>query len=447
MSSNSAMDTKEDVSDDEFVLEATAPQAHVLKLAQLRFQLTLSDEDFSLEEQKAARIEIDQILAENKASFYYQATYEQFAWTQDAALLASFDEANALELQTIKEAKQSAEEQEGTAEIHDAELAKGDFYARIGDIVKAVEQYEVAMKTSLGPGGKIDIMLSLLRLGIAENVCGVEDVEEPLELTRALSSPRKAVALAALDIKPEEVEVKDVKELLNLDTLMERTTGMVEKMGDWERRNKYSMYNSLQLMRARKFKEANINFLKGIATFTATEIFDYDTFTLYTVLTSLITLNRIEYKKKILKAPEILGALDNIPHLRDLAFGMYKCQYQAFFKALSGIAPLLKKNPILSEHIAYLMREIRIVVYTQYLQSYQSVTLQAMASSFGFDADFVDAELSRFIAAGRVTCKIDKVDGSISSHRPDKKTLQYNEIIKTGDALLNRIQNLSKVVG
>ena len=36
------------------------------------------------------------------------------------------------------------------------------------------------------------------------------------------------------------------------------------------------------------------------------------------------------------------------------------------------------------------------------------MTLQMMASAFGVSAAFLDDELSDFIAAGRLNCKIDK---------------------------------------
>jgi len=55
-------------------------------------------------------------------------------------------------------------------------------------------------------------------------------------------------------------------------------------------------------------------------------------------------------------------------------------------------------------------------------------------------------ELSRFIAAGRLNCKIDKVGGVIETNRPDTKNAQYQSVIKQGDNLLNRIQKLSRVI-
>ena len=42
--------------------------------------------------------------------------------------------------------------------------------------------------------------------------------------------------------------------------------------------------------------------------------------------------------------------------------------------------------------------------------------------------------------------KIDKLDGVIVTNRPDTRTAQYQSVLKHGDALLNRIQRLARVV-
>jgi len=36
------------------------------------------------------------------------------------------------------------------------------------------------------------------------------------------------------------------------------------------------------------------------------------------------------------------------------------------------------------------MREVRTVVYSQFLESYKSVTIEAMAKAFGVTEDFID---------------------------------------------------------
>jgi 26S proteasome regulatory subunit N7 len=71
----------------------------------------------------------------------------------------------------------------------------------------------------------------------------------------------------------------------------------------------------------------------------------------------------------------------------------------------------MKEDRLLAPHYRYYVREMRIKAYTQLLESYSSLTLKYMADSFGVTEPFVDQELHRFIAAGRLHCKIDKVAG------------------------------------
>jgi 26S proteasome regulatory subunit N7 len=107
---------------------------------------------------------------------------------------------------------------------------------------------------------------------------------------------------------------------------------------------------------------------------------------------------------------------------------------------------ILLNDRYLHPHAAFWMRELHILAYKQFLDSYQSVTLAAMAEAFGVSVDFVDLHASRFIAANRITAKIDKYGGVIVSSRPDRRNAQYREMIQNGDLLLNRIQKLARVV-
>lgn len=72
--------------------------------------------------------------------------------------------------------------------------------------------------------------------------------------------------------------------------------------------------------------------------------------------------------------------------------------------------------------------------------------MEGMARTFGVTRGFLDRELSRFIASGRLNARIDAVAGVIETTRPDSKIAQYYALLKKGDALLTRIQKLSRVV-
>jgi len=125
---------------------------------------------------------------------------------------------------------------------------------------------------------------------------------------------------------------------------------------------------------------------------------------------------------------------------------LYGCSYAPFFVALAGITDTLKKNRFLSSHAGFFCKEMRVIAYSQMLESYRSVQLENMSFAFGVSEDFLDKELSRFIASGRLHCKIDKVGGIVETNRPDSKNAQYQTTIKQGDLLLNRVQKLSRVI-
>ena len=66
-----------------------------------------------------------------------------------------------------------------------------------------------------------------------------------------------------------------------------------------------------------------------------------------------------------------------------------------------------------------------MVAYSQFLESYKSVTIKNMSKSFGVSVEFIDKEVSHFISIGKLNCKIDKVDGVIQSSRANSRAVQY----------------------
>ena len=101
---------------------------------------------------------------------------------------------------------------------------------------------------------------------------------------------------------------------------------------------------------------------------------------------------------------------------------------------------------ILNPHARYYVRELRILAYTQLLESYRSLTLESLATAFGVSVAFVDADLARFIASRRLNCTIDRVHGVVETNRPSTKNTQYETVVRQGDLLLNSVQKLSKVL-
>lgn len=227
---------------------------------------------------------------------------------------------------------------------------------------------------------------------------------------------------------------------------LEEAKALIEEGGDWDRKNRLKVYQGLHSMSIRDFKQAANLFLDTISTFTCYELCDYKTFVGYTVITAMLALPRVELRSKVIKGSGILEVLHDLPEIQEYLFSLYNCQYSKFFERLAWIEGYLKSDRYLAPHYRYYVREMRILAYAQLIGSYRSLSLTYMSQTFGVSVEFIESELARFIAAGRLNCKIDKVRGIVETNRPDNKNEQYQRCIKQGDALLNRIQKLSRVI-
>ncbi|OCH93449.1 PCI-domain-containing protein [Obba rivulosa] len=352
-----------------------------------------------------ARKQLLEGIQADKMAPYYRLVTSKGTLPLDQALLDSMEAENAAELAKFDGRLTEAEKTEGESDIADALQARANYLTRIGDKERATEAQKLALEKTPGLGSKIDIVLTLVRIGFFYS---------------------------------------------DHDMITERLTQaeeLVEKGGDWDRRNRLKVYRGLHLLSIRQFKRGGELLLDALSTFTATELIPYNDFVALTIISNVLTLKRPDLKKKVIGAPEVTQALPELPALADIIKNLYDSHYDKFFAALATLEQTyLIPSRLLSPHARFYVREMRILAYNQLLESYRSLTLESLARSFGVSMEFVDNELSRFIASGRLHCTIDKVHGVVETNRPSLKNAQYETVIKQGDILLNAVQRLSKVL-
>jgi len=319
----------------------------------------------------------------------------------DEALKAEMKKQNEADLSKIEEKIKDAKENLGDMEVRDALIAKAEFFNRIGDKDAAIQAYQDAFEKTVGVGGKLDNILTVIRIAFF-----FDDL-----------------ALAKKEIDRAKVELG--------------------KGGDWERRNKLKVYEGIYLMSVRSWKDAATLFLNVMPTFTAVELVEFKDFVFYTVILTMVSLDRPTLREKLVSSPEVLSSIKETPHLQDFLNSFFYCKYKSMMEHFVPIIDLVRADRYLSRHCRHFMRIMRLNAYRQFLASYRSVRLDAMAAEFGVSPSFIDHELSSFISSGKLTCKIDKVGEIIQSTESDNRSQVYVEIIKQGDLLLNRMQKLS----
>lgn len=206
------------------------------------------------------------------------------------------------------------------------------------------------------------------------------------------------------------------------------------------------MYRGVQALLKRDLAEAATQFLDTLSTYSCYELFDHRDFVALTVACALPGLPRADLKRRILDAPEFVSVATQLGGIGELATSLFHCDYASFLPALERAVGTMRSSWAMAAHADFVCRELRVRVYAQLLESYRSVQLASMASAFGVSVEFLDRELSRFIALGRLHCKIDKVGGIVDTNRPDSRNALYQSTIRIGDSLLNRIQKLARLV-
>jgi len=385
----------------------------------------------------------------------------QIEW--DETFYESLVKANEEELKTFDIEEEEALEKAGEVEVLQAKGKRAEFWAKVGDKDKSISGFEAVFEKTGILGTKIDIVLAIIRIGLFFG-------------DRAL-------------VKKQ----------------IERARTLVESGGDWDRRNRLKAYQGLHLLTVRSYNLAAPLLLDSLSTFTSYELCSYSNLVVYSILAGSVSLKRVDFKSKVVDAPEIKaivgdgedklaalsGAASSGPGAGDeemqesasatpgqastavnlsaigsgnqavteneapvdfsplsgLVKSLYVGNYKSFFTALAAVEEnFLSQDRYLHEHRSWFVREMRLRGYQQLLQSYRVVGLKSMANAFGVSVDFLDRDLARFVAAERIPCTIDRVKGIIETNRPDDKNKQYQDVVKQGDALITKLQKYGQTV-
>lgn len=299
-----------------------------------------------------------------------------------------------------------AEDKQGDIEVTKARKEKARTLALFGRKDEAVEEYENTISRTVGLSQRMEQVFDIMR-----------------------------IALAHADAQLMKRKVDQLKDMLEQPGA-----------GDWEVKNRLKVYEGCLKLIARDFDGASTLFMESLSTFSANELFPYERLVFYAAVTAIVSCNRVQLRKRIVDAPEVLQVVSSLYPLEPFLRALQDCRYADYLAAFVGVCEMVRADYYTGTHERFFARHARARAYSQFLESYRSVTLGNMASSFGVSQEFMDSELASFIAAGKVSARIDKPNGVVMTTRQDAKNSQYQAVLKQGDALLNRVQKLSRVV-
>lgn len=407
--------TKDDMreaSDEEQDIEAiTEVQLQMVpnyEVSDRAFLLTLNN--LSEEERLKHQQYILELIEKDEMAPYLHYLVSQNLIQQNDSLYSTLLEKNRIRIKELKDKINELESNdEGAMELANGWVELGSYYTKIGDFDNATSILGgKAFDHAISLGAKIDILFMIVRLGFFYD------------------------------------NQQFIKEKLNdIHTL-------IEKGGDWERRNRFKTYMGIHSLAIRDFKKSADLLVDSLATFTSTELTSYENIATYASVAGLFALERTDLKLKIIDSPELLSIMTNTPALQSitsLTIALYTSDYASFFPyLLETYDNVLIPCKYLSRHSNFIVREMRRKVYAQLLDSYKTLSLKSMASAFGVSVEFLDNDLGNFIPDKKLNCVIDRVNGIVETNRPDNKNAQYQLLIKQGDSLLTKLQKYGAAV-
>lgn len=131
---------------------------------------------------------------------------------------------------------------------------------------------------------------------------------------------------------------------------------LLEKGGDWERKNKLKVYEGIYRLIVRDFQAASKLFVEVIPTFNCPEIMSYEKLVTYSVLTGILNMDRVSIKKKIIDSSEAIVYLMKLPDIKEYLESFYQCRYGDFFRVFVNIIELVRNDSYLQLHLRYFIR-------------------------------------------------------------------------------------------
>ncbi|EQB61739.1 proteasome (macropain) 26s non- 6 [Vairimorpha apis BRL 01] len=261
------------------------------------------------------------------------------------------------------------------------------------------------------------------------------NVEEALELLRMLTRDESSLSLL-MDIYLCKIRIGMlIKNKKLIEENFEAAIDVCERGCDWDRRNKFKIYQAIYYLHKGDFKKTADFFSDSLPSFEKNEVVSYKDAVEYLIFSGMFAYDRNDINKKLYTSPEVLE-ICNVESI-NLITNFYECNYYDFLPSLYIYIKKLEDDLYLKCFLNLFCKEMKIKIYKQLLKSYQMLSLKNMANVFGISEDYLEDDLGNFISKKRLNCKIDKVSNIVVLN--DDENNDMNNFVEFGENLVREI--------
>lgn len=149
-----------------------------LRVAQLVYQLSKANStDSAITSRKDLQDELLSLIKSDEMAPYYSyllsLPFNPTIIPNDQSLLQSLQKQNESYLEDLDLLEEKAKQEEGDSEINDIKRKRATYLAKIGEKDKALQAHHQALLTAAGLGSKIDLTLTVIRIGMFHGDAGL----------------------------------------------------------------------------------------------------------------------------------------------------------------------------------------------------------------------------------------------------------------------------------
>jgi len=307
-------------------------------------------------------------------------------------------------LRQMKETKvaelENEKQRDAENESHIKEIDRkiAEFYCQTMDIKKGFEWTTRIMRDDVSLSFRMDVFLCRIRMGI---IMGNKKI-----------------------IEESAVEAMDA----------------CERGCDWDRRNRFKVYNGLLCLMRGKFDEAGIMLSDSLPSYDADEAMDYWRAVRYVIFCGALTFERPDLLKRILQNADVVG--NNEEEGMRIIRSLHECHYSNFMKELCAFCRIINDDVFVGKYVNMFCREMKLRVYGQILESYRSMHIEKMAEALGLGVEYVEKDLGEFIIEERLWSRIDRIERVIEMK--ERSSMDVSSVINEGSDVIRRIKRFVK---
>jgi len=310
----------------------------------------------------------------------------------------------------------------------------GNYYHRAGELQLSIRSHTKSRDFCSTPSHVVEMCLSVIEVALEmQNYAFVRNyvvkAEAAMEALSGQANGTGANGSNAAQAKKQQVNLPG---MVATGATREEEAAEREKNATIER---LAIALGVADLGQGNYYKAGINLLRigsGVRQADALHYIAPNDIALYATLCALATFERPHLKRRVVDNAELRPLLELEPHLKEIVAAFYESKYKLALELLDRYHPRAALDLHLNPHLPALMTAIKNRAVVQYFSPFGSVSLERMASAFGWSEEAMMRDVVELVQSGNLKARIDTKNKVLKAYNPSQRSELFKRALEVG---------------